>query len=126
MPLYMYKQKLLSLNKRSIQSYLAESSRLNKRSIQPYLSVEKGLKKALLHERSRGRLCRLDKVDGLFGPGIRFKDGSLLLPQNWMRFQLAPRGIGPLQKIARAPLPSLRLWQGKFLKLLKAKKGHRC
>ena len=95
-------------------------TRFNKDSIQPFLTVAQSLRQLMVRYRAHGgegKHCRLDKGTKLIGPGIRFRDGSLLtIPNSCPRHGLVRRRV-PLPK--KAAWPHLMMWQDKFLKLLR-------
>jgi hypothetical protein len=95
-----------------------ERIRFNKESIQPFLEQKTRLRQMMVRYRARGDVCRLDRGESAMGPGLLFKDGSILkltfAPRNRMlrrRAELKPR---------KSPYPFLVMYQGLYLKLLKA------
>lgn len=95
-----------------------ERTRFNKEAIQPFLEQKTRLRQRMVRYRARGEVCRLDRGESVLGPGLLFKDGSLL------KLPFAPRNRMLRRRAelkARKPrYPVLVMYQGLHLKLLTA------
>lgn len=93
-------------------------TRFNRGAIAPFLEVRPRLRQLMVRNRARGEQCQLDKGRTLLGPGLRFRDGSLL------RLPFSPR-VPLLRRryasSAKKPMyPVLVAYQGRHLKMLRA------
>lgn len=92
-------------------------SRFTKEALQPFLEQKPRLRQLMIRFRARGEPCQLDKGETLLGPGLRFKNGSLLKLAFTSRNRLLRRRAE--LKPRKPRYPAIVFYQGRYLKMLR-------